>query len=91
MLRGHNRTKFIPTPKPPRKKKHKEIEVVENCDQCGRPLAITRARTGGSLICALGDRVPCRHVIEIDELGRRDSIFYYCSEECASLAHDVTV
>jgi len=80
MIRQPLRTKFPERPKALRKKKHKAVEIVGNCDQCGKPLAVVRARTNGSMVCAAGDRVPIRYEVRLG----KNYYFYFCSEKCAS-------
>jgi len=57
-----------------RKKAVKGPELVDRCDNCGKPLGRTNARTVGSAVCAGGEDIKT-HV-------SNEFIGFFCGGEC---------
>ena len=69
------RTKFSNS-KQRKKKETPKVEVVTVCDQCGKDLGRTCAKTTQSSICASGDGIVVKRFYGGD-------IQYFCSQRCA--------
>ncbi len=72
-----------------RKKKSKEVEIVENCDQCGKALNRTCARNMNSAVMAIANGIEVLKIktdgsiVDDSYFMRRDGdIKFFCGKEC---------
>ncbi len=71
----------------PRKTEQPKEELVDNCDQCGQPLAIGRLRTTGSAVCVMSEIGDSRtRTLRRRKFGESESKWYFFdSQECCEI------
>ncbi len=64
------------------KKKKEVVELVTECDQCGKSLGRTSSRTTGSGICAGGCGISVMFVSGHINTRPIDKVMFFCSRKC---------